>query len=128
MGFVGIILPIQQILHSQCFLKSFWYLRSLLFRIKSQPVLLIRKCCLIKKKQDEITFPWVYECIFVFIPYFIGAIWTYGDGCPRMKLWGTTTLMGHSCKDFHSLMLRDAEGWPEILLSFWRRSACQILS
>lgn len=44
--------------------------------------------------------------------------WTYGDGCPRMKLWGTPTLMGHSCKDFHSLMLRDAEGWPEILLRF----------
>ena len=70
---------------------------------------------LLAPKHEEATF---LKFIFVFIPYFIGAIWTYGDGCPRMKLWGTPTLMGHSCKDFHSLMLRDAEGWPEILLSF----------
>ena len=51
----------------------------------------------------------------------------------KMKLWGAPILMGPSFKNlpfritWHSILLRNAEGWPEISLSFWSGSACQIL-
>ena len=82
MDFVGLMLFTQQVFHLEYvffFFDSFWYLRLLLFRIKSQPgvvykSVVYKKACSVvfqSSKNEEMTL--LHEFIFVFIQYFIGA-------------------------------------------------------
>ena len=88
MGILAIMLFTRQVSSLQClFFDSLWYLRLLLFWIKSQPgadyeSVAYKKACncvLWSSKHEEITFP--CEFIFLFILFFIGLI--LPKGCCR---------------------------------------------